>query len=76
MTRIVTTTYRYKRPPRKPPEFHICPVCQAEFWLRSHEQRTCSRECSQLAKRLAGQPLEFLAGDPVQADRSRDDVHR
>src|SRR6516164_11072608 len=34
------------------------------------------RECLQDRPRLARQPLEFLAGDPVQADHSRDDVHR
>jgi hypothetical protein len=58
--RIVRTAYRYKRPPRKPPEFHICPVCQVEFWLRSQEQRTCSRECSQLAKLPTGQIAEKM----------------
>jgi hypothetical protein len=38
-------------PNRKPPEFRCCPVCEVEFWLRHPDQRWCSVDCSNIAKR-------------------------
>jgi hypothetical protein len=38
-------------PNRKRPEFRCCPVCRVEFCIRHRDQRWCSVECSNFAKR-------------------------
>jgi hypothetical protein len=46
-----------KRPSRKPPVFVRCPVCGTEFRRRIDyrlvEQRWCTRDCAQAARRHA-----------------------
>jgi hypothetical protein len=38
-------------PNRKRPEFRCCPVCEVEFWVRHRDQRWCSVNCANRAKR-------------------------
>ena len=38
-------------PNRKRPEFRCCPVCEVEFCVRHRDQRWCSMDCAQRAKR-------------------------
>jgi hypothetical protein len=38
-------------PNRKRPEFRCCPVCAVEFCIRRRDQRWCSTDCANRAKR-------------------------
>jgi hypothetical protein len=40
-------------PNRRRPEFRCCPVCEVEFCVRTRDQRWCSPDCAQRAKRRA-----------------------
>jgi hypothetical protein len=64
--------------PRKRPEFICCPVCSTEFRrridYRGIEQRWCTRDCAQAARRHARAavalqgPVTRTAGIPKQAN--------
>jgi hypothetical protein len=38
-------------PNRKRPEFRCCPVCEVEFCVHHRDQRWCSTDCANRAKR-------------------------
>jgi hypothetical protein len=44
-------------PTRKRPEFRRCPVCEVEFWVRHRDQRSCSTDCVNRAKRRGGDAM-------------------
>jgi hypothetical protein len=55
-----------RRPNRKRREFVGCPICGVEFCRLTLDQRWCSKDCSQHAKRLTGRapPKRQIAAKP------------
>ena len=58
-------------PNRKHPEFRRCPVCEAEFCVRSPDQRWCSVDCVNLAKRRGNAMFREMKRQTAAAGKDR-----
>ena len=58
-------------PNRKRPEFRCCPVCEVEFWLHHRDQRWCSADCANRAKRRGADTVFPAMNRTIAAAKER-----
>ena len=58
-------------PNRKRPEFRCCTVCEVEFCVRHRDQRWCSTDCANRAKRRGADTVFPAMNRTIAAAKER-----